>query len=229
MPSTTLTYKYAISDFKLSLKIAFKDAEISTESVAFWTRTCENFIRQRHLKDNMTGAYLNEYYGPNAIAINTDGIKKWITIPGIYDLENEKGIDYIALNIPGVPFNKQPRCQQTFANLVDQLQNDPYEKPSPSNPYFYRVGNNVFLAGIETATIVNVNVGLYAAIDPRPIFLNPDSYLQINDEQYPILKEMILNLGKFVLVVPSQRFEVGGDQRNEEVKTFAKTQGKPEE
>ena len=55
----------------------------------------------------------------------------------------------------------------------------------------------------------------------------------INDEEYPQLKEMVMNLGRFVMVVPNTRTEVGDDVRNESLKTFAKAtrkeQANPEE
>lgn len=225
MASLSLTYRYAVADIKNSLKIAFKDAEISTQNVVFWIRTCENIIRQRHLKVEPTGSYLSEYYGPNAIAVQTDTIKKWITLPtAIYDMMNEKGVDYIAMNLPGIPFGKQIRFTQTDAQIIDQLYLNKYEIPSPANPYFYRVGSNIFLLGIERVTAVNVNVGLYGSLDPRPVLLDPDTPMGINEEQYPALKDMVLNLGRFVLVVPSNRMEVGDDERNENAKQFAKVQ-----
>ena len=224
MPSSTLNYRYAVSDIKNSLKIITKDAEISTQTVVFWIRTAENFIRQRTLKVTDTGSYLSEYYGVNAIPVQTDNIKKWISIPSVYDLDYEKGINYISYN--QTPFGKQVRFQQTDVNIIDQLWYSPYEKPSPSNPYFYRVGNNIFLLGIEGVAVVNVNAGLYAALDPRPVLLSPDAYLQINDEQYVSLREMVLGFGKFVMVVPSSRVEIGSDERNESIRTFAKATSK---
>lgn len=230
MGSLYLTYRYAAADLKLSLKSIIKDSEIGTSQIIFWIRTCENFIRQRTLKVTATGSFLSEYYGVNAIPVQTDNIKKWITLPtGIYDLEYEKAIDYISYNQPGTPFGKQVRFQQTDVNIIDQLWYSPYEKPSPSNPYFYRVGNNIFLLGIEGVSVVNVNAGLYGSLDPRPIFLNPYSPLQINDEQFPALKEMVLNLGRFVLVVPSNRTEQGDDVRNESLRTFAKNTAKEQQ
>jgi len=225
MSSLALTYRYAISDIKLSLKISFPDAEITTQSIAFWVITCSNIMRQRHLKVEPTGSYLSEYYGPNAIPVNTDGIKKWIVLPtAIYDLMNEKGIDYISLNLPGIPFGKQIRFTQTDAQIIDQLYLNLYELPKPSNPYFYRVGQNIFLLGIETVTVVNVNLGIYGSLDPRPVLLSEDSPLGINEEQYPALKDMVLNLGRFVLVVPSNRMEVGDDERSDNARQFAKNQ-----
>jgi hypothetical protein len=59
--------------------------------------------------------------------------------------------------------------------------------------------------------------------------LPPDTPLGINEEEYPALKEMVLNLGKFVLVVPASRQEQGTDTRNENAKQFAKANTQPEE
>lgn len=227
--SSLIQYRYAVADCKNTLKMLTKDSEVSSETMIFWIRTCENYIRQRTLRVMATGSYLSEYYGINAIPVQTDNIKKWITIPSIYDLDFEKGIDYISYNLPKTPFSKQVRFTQTDAGIIDQLWYSPYEAPEPSNPYFYRVGNNIFLLGIEGVSVVNVNVGLYSALDPRPIFLSPDAYLQIDDEQYPSLKNMVLNLGKFVLIVPSSRDEVGADQRNEQIENFAKSTQKEKE
>lgn len=231
MASLFLTYRYAVGDMKVSLKMLTKDAEVSTEAITFWIRTCENLIRQRHLKVSETGSFLSEYYGVNALPVLTDTVKKWIALPtGIYDLDNEKAINYISYNNTGVPFSKQVRFTRTKVDRVDQLHWNAFEKPSPSNPYFYRVGNNIFLLGIENVSVSTVDVGLYGALDPRPIMLNYDSPLQINDEEYPTLKEMVLNLGRFVMVVPSNRTEPGADERNESLRTFSKaTEKQPQQ
>lgn len=225
MSSLALTYRYATSDLRLSLKVSFPDAEISTQSIVFWIRTCENLIRQRHLKTEPTGSYLSEYYGINAVPVTTDGVKKWITLPtAIYDLMNEKGVDYISYNTPGTPWQKQIRFTQTDLNVIDRLQYTPWEIPSPSNPYFYRVGQSIYLLGIEKVSVVNVNLGIYGSLDPRPVLLNEDSPMGINEEQYPALKDMVLNLGRFVLVVPSNRMEVGDDERNSNAKQLNQSQ-----
>lgn len=221
--SLFLTYKYAVADCKLTLKQNFPDAEISSASILFWIRTCENFIRQRTLKVESTGAYLSEFYGANAIPVITDSIKKWIALPqNIYDLMFEKGIEYISLNMPGVPFGKQIRFTQTDSDRIQRLYYNPYEVPSPGNPYFYRIGNNIYLLGIETVSVANVNLGIYGSLDPRPVLLPLDTPLGINDEQYVSLKDMILSMGRFAMLIPDSRKETGDDDRQQSLKNLAR-------
>lgn len=218
------TYRYLVGDLTQSFNMQFPDATITSAQMTYWCRVAENFIIQRNLKVTPTGANLTEF---NTIPVQSDTIagigRKWFVLPSqIYDLMNEKGVDYVSYQNPAVPFNKQVRFQQTDVNVIDRLNYNPYEQPSPSNPYFYRVGPNIYLLGIENIAVPTIQCGLYAALDTRPVILNQDSPIGIEEEQIVSLKEIVFQYARLSLVTPRDRYETGQDERNDSINTFAK-------
>lgn len=233
---STISYTYAVNDIQTVLQQTFPDAQIRPLSVLFWIRTSENIIMQRHLKVEMTGSYLVNFYGVNGISIQTDTIKKWITLPtGIFDLLYDKGINFISFNETSVvPFEKNTRFQVIDADDVSRLYMTPYNSPSSKNPFAYRVGNLIYLLGIDDENIASVALSLFSSLDARPDYVPMTNTLGINDEQYMAMKEMVLTLGRFALLVPRERIMDGGDDKTQEDGTeqFAKntkTQPQPQE
>lgn len=213
------SYRYLVNDISKSFNLNFPDSNITSPQILYWCRVAENFIRQRTLKVMMTGSYLTEF---QSVSIQTDGVRKWIVLPSqIVDLDNEKGVDYIMYQ-QDIPFGKQIRFVQTDVNVIDRLYYNPYETPSPSNPYFYRVGQNIYVLGIENVGITQVQMGLYTSLDTRPSLIPIDSLIGIDEEQIPSLKELVFQYAKLSLIVPKDRVEEGTDDRNENIKTFSK-------
>jgi len=213
------SYRYLVADIQKSFNMNFPDSNVTSPQILYWCRVAENFIRQRTLKVMMTGSYLTEF---QSVPIVTDNIRKWIVLPSqIVDLDNEKGVDYIMYQQP-IPFGKQIRFVQTDVNVIDRLYYNPYETPSPSNPYFYRVGQNIYILGVENVSITNVQMGLYTSLDTRPSLIPIDSAIGIDEEQVPSLKELVFQYARMSLLAPKDRTEEGDDNRSESTKTFAK-------
>jgi len=209
MPGTT--YRYAVNNIMEALKLSFPDAEIQTNQVLFWVRTVENLIRKRHLKTTPTGAYLVSF---SNVPVLLDGIRKYVVLPApIYDMVMEGGVNYITyVRSDIIAFTQvqfQPTTQQESFRLYYSL----YEKPSPSNPYFYRTKDRIYFLGVEGIKLKQVEMGLYAALDPRASVIDLDSEIGLNEEQLHQLNIEVLNMGRYVMLIPSDRTEEGADTR----------------
>jgi hypothetical protein len=66
---------------------------------------------------------------------------------------------------------------------------------------------------VEQIKLKQVEMGLYAAIDPRSSMVNMDDPTELNEEQVHQLRIELLNLGKFIMSVPSYKEETGTDGR----------------
>lgn len=209
------TYRLIEYDIKMICKQQFPDAEFTGNSILFWILTFENFVKYRHLQTTETGAYLYEF---EDVPVVNDGERNYFTLPAsIYDLNYEKGINYISYNESDVIV----RFQQTEANRVHTLYWNPYTKPSSTNPYFYRVNTNVYLLGLPLSA-PTVQVGLYSAVETRPDYVNIDSVVTMNEEQITAVRQMVLELGRFALLTPKDRIESGTDDKQENLQAFAK-------
>lgn len=216
------SYRYIVGEIQKMWAYNFPDSTVTSAQITYWVLIAENYIRQRSLKVTMTGSFLTEF---SNVSVQTDNIRKWFILPSqVVDLDNEKGIDYVLYQQSGIPYGKQIRFQQTEADIIDKLYWNPYEKPSPSNPYFYRVNQTIYLLGLENVYVPSVQMGLYTALDTRPVLLNIDSVISINEEQIITLREMVFQFARLGIIVPKGSLdETGTDNRsNENVNAFAK-------
>ena len=75
-----------------------------------------------------------------------------------------------------------------------------YEKPTASNPYWYRHGNYVGLLGVGNINISTIEMGLITSFDPfvtHSIDDNIDVLSEFGDE---VFKDMV-EMGRFALLV----------------------------
>lgn len=79
-----------------------------------------------------------------------------------------------------------------------------YETPTPDNPYFYRVGENVYLLGIENITVNYLEAGLITAFDPFYTG-SLDDELDLGEEGFDYVIKNVLDLGRFMLLMPEDR------------------------
>lgn len=212
MASNRSTYRYIVYDILESLKSAFPDADIQDVHVLYWVRTIENLIRKRHLQSTPTGSYLSIF---DNVPVLLDGQRKYVQLPApIYDMLMEKGIDFITYQRPnGIGFTQQ-FFQPTKPSESFRLYYTPNEKPAPDNPYFFRVGPRIYFLGVEVINLKFVAMGLYTALDPKSSNVDLDSDIGLNEEQVHNLRIELLNMGRYVLMVPRDRHETGADDRS---------------
>ena len=86
------------------------------------------------------------------------------------------------------------------------------EKPLPSNPYFYRVGDRLYFLGTETLNLSSVELGLKTSFDPTDVNMDIDQDFEFPQDLLPLLKRQILDMGRFVLQVPEDLLNDGSGQ-----------------
>lgn len=206
------TYRYFVYDVLQSFKSSYPDADIKDNHILYWTRTIENLIRKRHLDRTETGAYLTIFDGISVLIDSRQ--RKYFELPApIYDLVMEKGIEFISYDRPnGIAFT-QTFFQVTSPAEAHRLYYTAQERPASDNPYFYRVNKNVYLLGVELLNLKFVQAGLYAALDPKSSMVDLDDEIGLNEEQIHSLRIELLNMGRYVMMVPSDRLETGADDR----------------
>jgi hypothetical protein len=91
------------------------------------------------------------------------------------------------------------------------------EVPSPTNPYFYRQGNYLYLLGTESVHVPRVELGLKSTFDPTDISLDIDQACEFPVELLPVLKRQVLDLGRFILQVPEDLMNDGAGMQSKEL------------
>lgn len=220
-----MTYRYVGYDLLTSLKKMSDDADIRLSQVLYWIAVVANRIRVDQFGKTGSGLYTSTF---SNIQIQTDSSgKKYIDIPAlIMDLENEKGIEmltYCADECNPYPFTKV-FFQPTTIGESMVLYMDEYTTPSPKNPYFYRVGdkvdnvkvNRLYLLGLECIEVRCLDCALRCSIDPTNI-CDLDNEIPIPDERIEELINSVLNLGRFVMMIPEENVNQGSDNVQGEV------------
>ena len=217
------SYRYVAYDLEKSLKKTFDDSEIAFGQIVYWVMVVANKLRAQHYLSTNTDLFTSTY---SSVPIHKDVKgRKYIDLPTqMIDLPFQKGMKYICYNIDqeteenGYSF-AQVFFQPTFTGQVQHLYLDEYTKPSHTNPYFYRIGQNVdnvsvdrlYLIGIENLPITDVEVAMLSTLNPN--FLpNLDDEIPLPDELVLDLMTQILNLGRMILMIPDERKNDGSDE-----------------
>jgi hypothetical protein len=217
-----MTYRYVVYDIEKSLKKTFDDADITLNQILYWVMVVANKIRAQHegiAKSDLYTATFSE------VSIEEDDKgRKYIDLPvQIMDLPNNAGVVYLTYNIE-TNCCSGPAFAQTFfqpANVgeVQHLYLDAYTTPSPKNPYFYRIGdkhngvdvNRLYLLGLECVDVTDLEIAVKSSLDPRKL-CNLDDELPVPDEFIQDLIMEVLQLGRFVMMIPEERENTGEDE-----------------
>ena len=214
------TYRYVIQDVLLTFSETFNDRKISTEQCAYWVILVANRLMATAFKNGVrSGAYLNIYEN---VPITKGGGDNFmpdiprIELPAdIFNLDMDDAIEYIA-------FFATPQCPNVWGRVlfdrstfwdIKGMESNPYEIASPSNPYFVRSADLIYLFGINQLPISTVEVGLYTTIKPSlaaPFDL--DNVIPLEDEDLLQLKYEVMKLAKYSWLIESDRGETGTDQ-----------------
>lgn len=222
------TYRYIVKDLSKSLNQNFDDADITDVQILYWVTVIANRLRVQQVALTESGLYTSTF---SSLAVQKDNKGRYyFELPtAIMDLPNEQGIEYITYNeetgccCEGATF-AQRFFQPTNVMKLHRLYKDEYEKPSPSNPYFYRVGhkidgeqvNRVYLAGVECITLRDVEVALKCTLDPKDI-CDLDDTIPLPDELVETLIKEVLALGRFVMMIPEELENDGTDETTDEM------------
>jgi len=217
-----------VDDLMKDFKQQFDDKQLQKSQVAHWVIMVGNRLLMQHIGKRDSGAFLSIYPDvPIQVAAqnNAPNIikgRKHIILPEtIFDYNLDGGVEYISYYVDreenGCP---PPFTRQTFTRTtpgdVQRLYMNKYEEPGPKNPYWYRAGQYIYLLGIECINPKAVEIGIYSTIKP---ITDPDTDLdkpfKFPEELIIQLKKQVLDLGRFVMVIPEERVNDGIDSESQ--------------
>lgn len=216
-----MTYRYVVYDLQKSFNAAFDDADFTFNQILYWVQVIANRLRVQHNAATNSDLYTSTF---SSIPVQTDSKgRKYIDLPiQIMDLPDNSGIIYITYNVETCkcsgPTFAQVWFQATTVGRVQHLYLDEYTKPSTSTPYFYRIGdrvdgvkvNRIYFVGLECINIEDVEIAIKASLDPS-LVCNIDDEIPLPDELLQDLMMQVLQLGRFVLLMPSEVTNDGED------------------
>jgi len=217
-----------VDDLMKDFNQLFDDKRIQKSQVAHWVIMLGNKLLSQHISKRDSGQYLSVYAGV-PIEVSTENIppdiiknRKYITLPeSIFDYDMDGGIEYISYWMETEKENCEPLFTQITFNRTTpgesgRLYLSDYEKPKSENPFFYRVGCRIYFLGIECINPKTVEIGIYSTI--RPVTdeeTDLSKPLKFPEETLIILKRQVLDLGRFVLMMPEERVNDGIDTENQ--------------
>jgi len=226
-----MTYRYVAYDIQKNLYASFDDADFTINQVLFWVSVFANKLRVQHQLSTNSDLFTSTFSSVE-VKEDTKG-RKFIDLPvQVMDLPNNGGIIYITYNEETCncagPAFAQVWFQGASVGSVQHLYMDEYTKPSAKNPYFYRVGhradsvdvNRLYLLGIECSPVKDVELAVKSSIDPRQI-CDLDADIPLPDELVQDLMTSVLQLGKFIMMVPEETTNDGADETEPNASLYA--------
>jgi hypothetical protein len=198
------TYRDVCYDIFTILRGNFDDTEITLNHVLYWVQVYGDRLRIQHDEKIDSGSTISVF---NALPVLTEANtgRKYIEIPsGIYDKDGDSGIVYLSYS-----YSVDPNAfsyvtfSRTQPSYVQRLYWTNDERPAPDNPYFYRIGNRVYLLGLECIDVNFIEAGLKTTLVAEICDL--DDEFVFPPELIPILQRQVLDLGRFVLQIPADR------------------------
>lgn len=218
-----MTFRNLIGSLQVALKKTFDDSDISLSQIAIWAQIFINKYRTARIQSEDTGRYTTIFpnvpvYIPTTSTTNYIAGRKYIILPAnILDLPDDDGIVYISYNqFSGYcppPFTSTEFTRTTIKKS-GSLYNDVYQEPKPDNPYFYLISNNIaYLLGIECITVQSLEVGLVTSFDPFTDCVM-DENMDLDEALTADVYRNVLELGRFVMLVPESTINKGTDTTN---------------
>jgi len=224
MVSNTIL-RYVVDDIAKDLKQTFKEKSIQKSQIAYYVMIVANRLKSQHISKISSGAYVHAFTdlpvhiepigsNPNNIA----GRKRIVLPNAIYDFHKDGGIDYlsywdreaVSVECIDTPEFTRRTFTRTTPKESERLYYDKYEKPSASNPYYYRQGKYLYLLGLECSDVATLEIGIYSTFDPLTK-IDLDAEFEFPEELLLILKRQVLDLGRFSLKMPQDRANDGID------------------
>lgn len=224
-----MRYREVCYDILTSLKKTKDDSSVELYHVLYWVTVFANKYNRftfentttsggnaKMLATNDSGLFLTTF---PSVSVQTDTAlhnRKYIELPAqIFDLPNERAVRYITYNhdlcdCAGANFG-MVNFEPTTPVKAHVLYKSAFTKPSPKTPYFYRTQNKLYFLGLESVSVSDVEIGLFTAIDPSEV-VSLDEHIPMPDEYVPDLIKEVLNLGRFLSMVPDNRVNTGNDE-----------------
>ena len=188
----------------------------------YWVQVIANKLRADEYDAKKQDPYISTFY-PVAV-LSDDKNRKYIDLPTqILNVKADGGVRYITYNwetgcCQGDPLSQVQFDRTTVAGLRN-LYAEPYTTPSPKNPFFYRIAdkvngvsvNRLYLLGLECVDVKDVEIGILSTMNPKEV-CNLDDELPLSDEQVFLLITEVLKMGRFVMMIPEERVNIGTDE-----------------
>lgn len=220
-----ISYRYLVFYCQSALKSVFSDTDISQESIIWAVKIIVNKVKKKSIEPTASGSYLATFTNlPTSMqfdgANNTLRNKKYIELPAnIFDLDRDGGVDWLAYDKTikdeneKVIFCEPIYFQRSTLIQLREMGANGHERPSPDSPYFVRVNNLLYLAGIEVLPKVILNGAFFITENPYIGEMLLDDTILLNDEQIADVVAQVLALGKWALMQPKDSTEEGTDLR----------------
>jgi hypothetical protein len=227
MADNTATIRMVIYDILGDLKQTYVDAALSPFKVYYWVCIFADRLRKLHVQKIDSGAYVSRF---DNVPVRVDGVtgRNYVELPAaIYDFNADGGIAYISYPPsygsttlsptttypPTVNPNSPPFTNISFTRTTPAKSARLYfrdeERPSVSNPYFYRLKERVYLLGVESINLTYVEMGLQLSLAPADLTVDIDKPFDFPQDLLGQLKYQILSLGRFVMQIPVDRINDG--------------------
>jgi hypothetical protein len=225
-----MTYRYVVYDLQKSFKASFDDADFTFNQILYWVQAFANKLRVQQDRITASGLFTSTY---SSIPVKVDlNSRQYIDLPTqIMDLPNNGGVIYMTYNVDTCkcsgPTFAQSWFQSTDLEKIQSLYMDEYTKPNTKNPYYYRVSdrvdgvsvNRLYLLGTECIKVEDVEIAIKSSLDPS-LVCNIDDNIPLPDEMIPDLMMQVLQLGRFVMLMPNENLNDGQDNSEVDYKSM---------
>jgi len=220
-----------VDDILEQTKQTFDDRDVSKAQAAYWIIICANNLLGGHIKNRKSGAFLSVFdkvpvltVSPSSNPNFVEG-RKFIQLPSaIFDFDKDDGVEYLTYMSSGLvteaPKFTNVKFHRTYPTQTEWLYMHPHTKPAPTVPYWYRVGNLIYLLGVEKIPMKTVEIGIYMNINPVET-IDLDAPFPFPQELMKTLKMQVLDMARNSFFFYPQTSNEGTDD------TVADVNGKP--
>lgn len=215
-----MTLRDISNDVLVSLRQINDDKRIQPAHVVYWILVLGNKLKSQHIAKRSSGLFLTTFSNVpvKSVAASTQNEiagRKFFVLPrNIYDYHMDKGIEYISYVSPGGVGCPPRYTRHTFTRTTvkesEWLYMSKETQPSPKQPFFHVSGDHVYLLGIEKVPVKELEMGLYITFDPITT-IDIDAAFDFPEELISQLKREVLDLGRFLLMVPQERLNDGNN------------------
>lgn len=208
MAGTQATLRYIVFDVLRGIKETHPQADITLAQVAYWVIVHADRLRKMHIGQASSGAYLATFLDIDVLVDPATGRNYFVLPAAIYDFDSDKGIEYMTYKAqldPNDPVLTSVQFTRTTIPAARRLYMNEDERPKPSDPYFYRVADWIYLLGCEQINLLLVEAGFYTTFLPAAdAVLDLDAVFDFPPELLPQLKAEVIGLGLFIKKLPEE-------------------------
>lgn len=205
--ATQATLRYIVFDVLRGIKEIHPQADITLAQAAYWVIVHANRLKRIHIGQASSGAHLATFKDIDVLVDPTTGRNYFVLPAAIYDFDNDKGIEYITYKAaldPNDPVLTSVQFTRITIPAARRLYMNEDERPKPSDPYFYRVADWIYILGCEQINLLFVEAGLYITLLPVDATLDLDAVFDFPPGLLPQLKAEVIGLGLFIKKLPEE-------------------------